>query len=225
MAVLFTGGKDSTYATHEALKSGLEVKYLITMISKDPNSWMFHTVNINITPFQAEAIGIEQVMGYTSGERDEEIGDLKETIATVRNDVDGIVSGALASTYQKSRIDRVCDELGLVPIAPLWGREPFSLLHEMIDAGFEIMITSVAAEGFDEEWLGRKIDRICLEDLMKLHEKFGINVSGEGGDYETLVVDAPFFKSRVAVLEARKDWDKTARKGTLRISKAALAPK
>lgn len=223
VAVLLAGGKDSTFATYEALRGGLEVKYLITMISKNPYSWMFHTINIHVTRYQAEAMGIEQLMRHTSGERDRELEDLKEAIAAVRNDVDGVVAGTVASSYQKNRIDRICEEIGLVSIAPLWGREPVKLLREMIDSGFEAIITSVAAQGFDGSWLGRKIDAECLNDLKMLHEKFGIDISGEGGDYETLVLDAPFFRKRIKPMKVERFWK--GDRGYLVIEEARLIEK
>jgi ABC transporter with metal-binding/Fe-S-binding domain ATP-binding protein len=223
VAVLFAGGKDSTYSTYKVLKNGLKVKYLITMVSRNPYSWMFHTVNIDITRYQAEAMGIEQLMLPTLGEKDRELNDLKGAIAAIRNDVDGIVTGAIASSYQKNRVDQICEELGLVSIAPLWGRDPAELLREMIGTGFEAIITSVAAQGFDESWLGRKIDETCLKDLEGLRERFGINISGEGGEYESLVLDAPFFKSRIEVVEAEKTWRGTS--GHYLVKRARLVGK
>jgi len=223
VAVLFAGGKDSTYATYEALKSGLKVKCLLTMVSKNPYSWMFHTVNINITRYQAEAMGIEQLMRPTSGERDRELEDLKEAITSVRNDVDGIVAGTITSSYQKNRIDKICKELSLVSIFPLWGRDEIELLREMIDAEFKITITSVAAQGFDESWLGRKLDEESLRDLIKLNQKHKINISGEGGEYESLVLDAPFFRKRIEPVEVEHIWRGDS--GYLLVKKAELEDK
>lgn len=223
VAVLFAGGKDSVYATYEALRSRFGVKYLLTMVSKNPYSWMFHTVNIHITRYQAEAMGIEQLMRHTSGEKDKELEDMKAALAAVTNDVGGVIAGTIASSYQKNRIDRICEELGLVPITPLWGREPLELLEEMLTAGFEIIVTSVSAEGFDETWLGRRIDRGCLEDLERLREKFGIDPSGEGGEYESLVLDAPFFRKRIEPLKLGRMWQGDS--GHLIVSKARLEEK
>lgn len=222
-AVLFAGGKDSTYATYKALKNGLKVEYLLTMVPKNPYSLMFHAININITPYQAEAMGIKQLMRPTSGEKNVELKDLRETIAAVRNEIDGVVGGAIASSYQKDRIDMICKELDLTSIAPLWGRDPIELLREMIDAGLEIITTSVAAQGFDKKWLGRKIDEKCVGDLAKLHDRFGINICGEGGEYESLVLDAPFFKKRIEVVEAERVWRGTD--GYLMVKQAKLVEK
>ena len=223
VAILFAGGKDSTYAIYKALKSGLKVKYLLTMVSKNPYSWMFHTININITRYQAEAMGIEQLMRHTSGERDREVEDLKEAIAAIRNDVDGVVTGTITSSYQKSRIDRICEELGLKSIAPLWGREPLELLREFIATGFEAIVTSVSAEGFDESWLGRKLDEAAVRDLLELNRRYKVNLSGEGGEYESFVLDAPFFGKRIEPVEVERVWRGT--NGYLIIKQAKLMEK
>ena len=209
-AVLFTGGKDSTYAAYKALESGLEIRYLITMVPRNPHSLMFHWANTHCTQYQAEAMGIKQVLRYTSGEQERELEDLRKAISIVKADVDGVISGAIASTYQKNRISAICSEFGLTHIAPLWSIEPATLLREIIVAGFEPIITVVAAEGLTKKWLGRKIDDECVDDLVKLHDKYKINISGEGGEYESLVLDAPFFKSRIKVVDAEKIWRGTS---------------
>jgi len=206
VAVLFTGGKDSTYATYLSLKEGLEVKYLLTMASKNPYSWMFHSVNINATRYQAEAIGIKQILKPTPGERERELNDLKEAIAGIRGEIDGVVSGSISSSYQKNRVDLIAKELGLVSLTPLWGSDPIELLHQMIDAGFEAIITNVAAQGFDQSWLGRKIDASTVDELERLSKRQGINPSGEGGEYESFVLDAPIFKKRIEPVGVEKVW-------------------
>jgi ABC transporter with metal-binding/Fe-S-binding domain ATP-binding protein len=206
VAVLFTGGKDSTYATYLSLKEGLEVKYLLTMVSKNPYSWMFHSVNINATRYQAEAIGIKQILKPTPGERERELNDLKEAIAGIRGEIDGVVSGSISSSYQKNRVDLIAKELGLVSLTPLWGSDPIELLHQMIDAGFEAIITSVAAQGFDQSWLSRKIDASTVDELERLSKRQGINPSGEGGEYESFVLDAPIFKKRIEPVGVEKVW-------------------
>ncbi|MGQ9788266.1 MAG: diphthine--ammonia ligase [Candidatus Hadarchaeaceae archaeon] len=223
VAVLFTGGKDSTYATYLALKRGLEVMYLLTMAPKNPYSWMFHSVNINATKHQAEAIGIKQIIKQTSGEKENELRDLKEAIEELKKEIDGIVSGGISSSYQKNRIDLITKELGLAALSPLWGLDPVELLRDMTKVGFEIIITGVAAQGFDQSWLGRRIDEVAIEELEKLCKKYGINPSGEGGEYESFVLDAPIFKKKIEVVDAEKIWDET--NGYLLIKKAKIVEK
>ncbi|MEA1904487.1 MAG: TIGR00289 family protein [Candidatus Hadarchaeota archaeon] len=221
LAALCSGGKDSTYALWLALRQEHELAYLVAMQPAREGSWMFHYPNIHLMDLFSECVALPLVKAETSGVKEQELEDLRETLRPL--EVEGVVSGAIASTYQKSRIDRICKELGLESLTPLWGREPLELLNEMLAAGFEIIITSVSAEGFDETWLGRKIDRGCLKDLRMLQEKFGINPSGEGGEYESLVLDASFFRKRIEPLKLEQVWRGDS--GHLIVSKARLEEK
>ena len=221
LAALCSGGKDSSLALWLAQKQGHKIAHIVAMIPKREDSWMFHFPNIQLIDLFAACTSLSLIKTETSGEREQELEDLKRALSEL--DIEGVVSGVIASNYQKSRIDRICEELNLKSIAPLWGREPIELLREMLNARFDILITSVAAQGFDESWLGRKIDEGCLEDLKRLHAKFRINISAEGGEYESLVLDAPFFKKRIEVLETERIWRGT--NGYLRIKHVKLVEK
>ncbi len=207
VAVLFSGAKDSAYAIYKAINTGMNVKFLVTLIPKNDESYMFHHPNIKWTKLQAEAIGIPLIMKETSGEKEKELEDLKEVLNSIKPEIDGVVSGALESRYQRVRIDKISKELGLESFSPHWKRSMRDYLEEMIVSGFENIITAVAAEGLDETWLGRKLDLQAIKDLGKLGRKYGIHKGGEGGEYETFVLDAPIFKKRVKILKARKEWD------------------
>ena len=138
LAALFSGGKDSTYAAHIASKGKDNVVCLITMQSRRDDSWMFHTVNVHLAPDLAQALGIEVLMVETVGEKERELEDLKKVLSRI--DVDGLVTGAVASNYQKSRIDRICNDLGLKHVSPLWGKSSPDLLDEILDSGIVFMI-------------------------------------------------------------------------------------
>jgi len=221
VAALCSGGKDSTFALWLAMRQGHEVERLVAMIPKREDSWMFHYPNIHLVDLFVECAGLPLLKAETSGVKEEELDDLERALREL--DIEGVVSGAIASEYQKSRIDRICEKLGLVSIAPLWGREPIELLSEMLNAAFDIIITSVAAQGFDESWLGREIDKSALYDLVELNQRYGVSPSGEGGEYESLVLDAPFFKKRIEVIEAENIWRGT--NGYLLIKQATLVEK
>jgi predicted ATP pyrophosphatase (TIGR00289 family) len=221
VAVLCSGGKDSSFALWQAMKQGHEIERLVAMIPKREDSWMFHTPNIHLVDLFAECAGLPLLKAETSGVKEAELNDLERALREL--DIEGVVSGAIASEYQKSRIDSICKKLGLVSIAPLWGREPIELLSEMLNAAFDIIITSVAAQGFDESWLGREIDKGALYDLVELNQKYGVSPSGEGGEYESLVLDAPFFKKRIEVVEAERIWRGT--NGYLLIKQTNLVEK
>ncbi len=204
VAVLVTGGKDSALALYKVLNEDHEVKYLVSMIPLREDSWMFHYPNIRLVDLFAEAAEIQLVKAETLAVKEREVEDLKQLIEKL--DVDAIVSGAIASTYQKSRIEKICEQLRLKCIAPLWHENPLNILKEILDLKFEVIITGVYAYGFSEEWLGRKIDEASIKALIGLNKQYGVSLVGEGGEYETLVLDAPFFKKRIKIVEAEKIW-------------------
>lgn len=205
VAVLATGGKDSVLALHRVLNEGYEVGYLVSMIPLRKDSWMFHYPNIHLVDLFADAVEIPLVKAETSGIKEKEVEDLKHLIEKL--DVEGIVSGAVSSNYQKVRIDKVCRQLRLKSVMPLWHEKELNILNEILDLRFEVVITGVYAYGFDKEWLGRKIDENTVEDLMELNRKYGISLVGEGGEYETLVLDAPFFGKRIKIVKAEEVWE------------------
>lgn len=225
LAALFSGGKDSTYALYKIMKEGHEIKYLITIFSEREDSWMFHYPCIELTRLQAEALGIKQIIKKTKGEKEKELKDLKDVILSVKDEIDGIVTGALYSDYQKTRIEKICKDLGLTCLSPLWHSDLEKMLKEEIGLGFEIIITGVASEGLDKSWLGKKIDSDLIEKLKELNKKFGINIGAEGGEFETLVLDCLIFKKKINILESDSVWDNKTNSGYLKIKKAVLVKK
>jgi len=221
VAVLATGGKDSALALYKVLNEDHEVKYLVSMIPLREDSWMFHYPNIRLVDLFAEAAEIQLVKAETLAVKEREVEDLKRLIEGI--DVDAIVSGAVASTYQKSRIEKICEQLRLKCIAPLWHKNPLDILKEILGLKFEVIITGVYAYGFSEEWLGRKIDEASIKALIELNKQYGVSLVGEGGEYETLVLDAPFFKKRIKIVEAEKIWKNQS--GYFLITKAKLENK
>ena len=223
-AVLFSGGKDSTMAAYKAIEEGWNVEYLVSMFSENPDSYMFHVPNINLTELSSESMGIPLLTAKTPGEKEKELDDLKRVLNELKEKgIEGIFAGALASSYQKSRIDNLCKELGLESHAPLWHRDPQKYMEEIINLGFEVIITSVSAEGLDESWLGRKIDMDLLDEIINLNKKYGMHMAFEGGEAETMVLDCPLFKKRIKILEAENVWDRDS--GYYLIKKAVLVDK
>jgi len=221
VGALVTGGKDSALALYRVLKLGYEVTFLVTMIPQREDSWMFHFPNIHLTDLFAKAVEIPLVKAETVGIKETELEDLKNLLATL--DIEGVVYGAISSRYQKERIDKICRELNLRPVAPLWQQDSMQLLKEIIDLKFEVIIVGVYAYGFDQSWLGRKIDSTTLKNLVELNQKYKISLVGEGGEYETLVLDAPFFKKKIKVLSTERIWENNS--GYLLVKEAKLVEK
>jgi diphthine-ammonia ligase len=222
LGVLFSGGKDSAFALYKA-KEGNEIVCLISIISKNPESYMFHTPNISLVKLQAEAIGLPLISQPTKGVKEEELKDLKKAIAKAKKEfkIEGVVTGAFASSYQKDRIQKICSELSLKCINPLWGREPENVMKEMISSGFKFMLSSIAALGLDESWLGRVLTGKDIDKLVMLNNKYGVHIAFEGGEAESLVVNGPIFKKKIRILEAEKKME-NENTGTYLIKKVEL---
>ncbi len=224
LAVLLSGGKDSLYAMYLESKKH-EINYIISIVSENPESYMFHVPNIHLVEEQANLMGMPLIKKKTKGVKEDELKDLKGVLSAIADEVDGIVTGAVESNYQKNRIDKICEKLEIKSVAPLWHRNPEKLIKDMIKNRFEIVITAVAAPPLDEKWLGRKIDERCIEELKELNRKHGISIVGEGGEMETLVLDCPLFRKRMKIVESKKVWDKKTKSGVLDIKKISVGKK
>ena len=207
VAVLFSGGKDSTMALYNALQGKEDVRYLLSMKSRNDESYMFHVPNIHVTDLLAVALDIPIMSVETDGIKEEELEDLKEAFENLKElGVEAIYTGALYSFYQKSRIEKLGSEVGLKIVSPYWHVDELEYMREIVSLGFKVIISGVAAWGLDESWLGREIDDEAIDELVKLNEKYQINIAFEGGEAETLAVDGPIFKKRVKILSDRKEW-------------------
>lgn len=237
-ASLFSGGKDSSFALYRAKQSGRDVGRLVT-VHPPAESFMYHVPATELASLAAESVGIpllevEAAGGVTAddvsdsteqGDRELEpleaaLADLADELAGVgEGELAGVTAGAVESEYQTSRLRAMCDRLGIELYAPLWQREPMALAEAMLEAGFEIRIIQVAADGLDETWLGRTLNREALAQLETLNGERGVHVLGEGGEYETLVTDGPHM-SRPIELEYEVEWE--GNRGRLRIEDAWL---
>jgi ABC transporter with metal-binding/Fe-S-binding domain ATP-binding protein len=225
VAVLYSGGKDSNLAAYRASKSGHDIVALITAVPFKQDSWMFHHPNVEHALVQAQCMGVGWERLPVSGEKEVEVKELQQKIALLKGKLalDAICTGAIASRYQRERVATLCSELGLAEFSPLWGEQEESLLKELLSLGFEVYFSSVSAEGLGREWLGSRLDKERIKSLLGLNRRYGINVSGEGGEYETFVADAPFFTRRIEIIGATKEYANY--RGVYRITEARLVEK
>lgn len=197
VAVLSSGGKDSASAWWWATCRGWDVVALVTVSITGEDSPMFQIPSTHLVQKQAELAGLDWVNVRTSGEAPADLDDLEKALSAL--EIDGFVSGALRSDYQKSRLERMAERLALKSWTPLWHQSGLNHVKHMIEHGFEIMITGVSAEGLDEGWLGHTLTPSSFERLAALAQRYRFHVEGEGGEYETLVVAGPHMDGRLEV--------------------------
>ncbi|MBN1376703.1 TIGR00289 family protein [Candidatus Woesearchaeota archaeon] len=223
---LISSGKDSIYATYVMMRQNYLIKCLATVKSKNPYSYMFHTPNIDMVKLQAESMGIPLLEQETKGEKEHELDDLEKLLLKAKqmHKIDGVITGAIFSSYQRDRIEKICDRLGLKIFSPLWHINQETEIREIVNNNFNVIISSVAAYGLDKNWLGKRIDNNMIDKLVEINNKTGINVAFEGGEAETLVIDCPMFKKRIKIKDSEiiEEDENTAR---LLIKKAVLEDK
>ena len=196
---LSSGGKDSCYAIWWALMRGWDVVGIITVRVTGDDSMMFQLPTVGIARLQADAGGIPWHEVEVEGHEEVEMIELEQGIRRITGDggVDAIICGALRSDYQKTRVERMCERLGLLSFTPLWHHHADQHMVELVDHGFDIMLTSVSAEGLGHEWVGTQLDSDALERLRILSTTHRFNVDGEGGEFETAVVAAPWMNGAI----------------------------
>lgn len=205
VGVLFSGGKDSCYATYLAKKNGYEIRCLISILSENKESYMFHTPSIEKVEEQAKVMKTPLIIWKTKGEKEKELYDLENAIIEAKKNfgVQGIVTGAVESVYQAARVQKICNKLGIECFNPLWQKGQFELLNELIKNRFEVIITGVFAYPLDKKWLGRKIDSHFIKEIKILNEKYKISPAGEGGEFESFVLNCPMFSRNLKVIDKK----------------------
>ena len=201
LGVLFSGGKDSTLATLMAKEKGYEISCLISIVSENEESYMFHTPSISKTKNQAKMMEIPIIIYATKGKKEDELKDLEKAIKKAKKEfnIHGIVTGAVESIYQSSRIQRICDKLNLECFNPLWQKPQVEILDDLIKNNFKVIITGVFAYPLNKDWLGKKIDKDFIKQIKILNKKYKISPAGEGGEFETFVLNCSLFKKELKI--------------------------
>lgn len=222
LGILYSGGKDSTLALLHAAEHHHEIACLITLVSENSESYMFQVPNADWTHLHAEALGVPLVRVATKGEKEKELVDLKKAIAEAKkkHGIDGVVTGAVRSTYQASRVQQICHELDLWCFNPLWLKDQVELLREIVQRGIVAVISGVFAEPLDETYLGKVIDAEMVERLVYAAQTHRINPAGEGGEIETTVLAAPGFAKKIAITKSKTTYKNHS--GVFRIEQAVL---
>ena len=217
VCVLYSGGKDSNLALLKAYEE-FEVVCLITLSPKSEESTLFHYPNTEIVKLQAESLGIPLIMKTCSDDEESSLKALYNVLTKAKEtyDVNGVVTGAIRSTYQATRFQRICDDLELWCFNPLWLRDEISILNEALENGFEIVFVRVA--GLEKTLLGKKLTANIIQKFTEMRNY--LNPAGEGGEYETLVLDGPILKKKIVLENVEVEWKRDH--GMLIVKKARL---
>ncbi|KAI9026814.1 hypothetical protein DFJ74DRAFT_519526 [Hyaloraphidium curvatum] len=218
VVALISGGKDSCFNMMHCVANGHRICALANLFpapesgTDELDSFMFQTVGHDLIDLYAECMGVPlfrrpisgasivQGMDYAPQSGDE-VEDLFELLSLVKREmpnVQAVAVGAILSNYQRIRVENVCSRLGLVSLAYLWRRDQKELLQAMIDSGMDAILVKVAAMGLKPSHLGRPISSI-LDLMCSLNERYGSQICGEGGEYETMTLDAPIFQRRIVI--------------------------
>ena len=198
----WSGGKDSCFACYKAIQEGHDVSHLLTMMS-DPSKSNFHMIRSDMLDAQSQTIGIPIVKWTTTPDTYEQ--NFKKALLQMKAEgVEGIVTGDVfdVALHEAGWLDRICKEVGLAPVRPLWHRDTQKILNEFINEGFKATLVRVKTDVLGMEWLGREINKELFDDLLKLGT---VDPCGEHGEFHTFVTDGPLFKKiRIEILESEK---------------------
>ena len=223
LVALFSGGKDSTFAIYKAALEGHFIECAATIFPQSSESKFLHYPNTHMTLLQTKSMNIPHIFSKTNSNMiDTEMAELEKILIQAKKDfgVDGLVHGGILSEFQKNHFEIICKKLNLKMISPLWKVNQKEYMNVLIDCKFRFIITSVSSAGLDDSWLGREITKEDIERLDKLATKCGFNLSFEGGEAETLVLDCPLFISPIKIIKSEKIWD--GYRGRFEITQAIL---
>lgn len=226
MACLFSGGKDSTYSLYLAKQGGLSIECLLTLIPHSAESYLFHSPNIWATKLQSQALQIPIITNkINSTSIDDEYNKLDELISRAYTEykIEGIVHGGIRSNFQKNKFNSICEKYNVELISPLWQMDDYVYMNNLLKNDFVIQITSVSSMGLNTNFLGTILNYSNLKELFKLSQQYGFNLSFEGGEAETIVLDCPIFKKRLEILVSKIYWD--GQRGIVEISDIHLLDK
>lgn len=195
----WSGGKDSCLAYYKVIRQGYKVKCLLNFISKEYKRCCFHGIEAKLLKLQAELMGILLVQKEVSADMQKYEEEFKEAVSEFKTrGIGKMVFGDIYLLDHFNWVERVCKDLDIEPIEPLWNISPSEIIEEFIDLGFKAIVVSCQADKFSRDFVGREVN----EDLIRELKSRNICPCGENGEFHTLVVDGPIFKRRIEILES-----------------------
>ena len=197
-ALLLSYGKDSSYSLYLAKKNNIKVVCLIVVKSLNEDSYMFQKVGVNLIK-KKDYFNIPIFEVFTKGEKEKEVLDLKNGIRKAKQkfNFECLISGAIRSTYQSLRVQKICYELGLYSFNPLWQIDEKKYLQDLIKKNFVVMIVKVSSYPLTKEFVSKIIDKKIFLKLIEINKKYGVSIVGEGGEFETICLNSSVHKKKI----------------------------
>lgn len=203
LCALLSGGKDSNYALYKAINEGYEIVCIVVVKPRKEDSWLFHSIYPELALLQTEAMGMHNKVFIVevSGEKEVEVEELKTWMIKLKEriDFDGLVCGTIASMYQLKRFEKIAKNLGVKLYAPIWNVDQEYYLRRLLLEGFVFIITKISTMGLPKKFLAKPITIELVEKIIELSRKYGFNPAFEGGEAETLVIDAPHYRYKLCI--------------------------
>lgn len=194
--VSWSGGKDSCFALWKAKSQGLKIAHLLNFVNEDSTRAMSHGLAPELIALQAQAMGLPLLQKKVTWDTYE--AGFKSAVSELKlKGITGVVAGDIYLQEHKDWVDRVCGEVDVKAILPLWQMNTAQLLTDFIEAGFKAIIVSVNAEFFGKEWLGRQLDGELAAELNDVAQKLNIDPCGEAGEFHTFAYDGPVFNRAI----------------------------
>ncbi|MBI2854009.1 MAG: diphthine--ammonia ligase [Chloroflexi bacterium] len=198
----WSGGKDSSLACHQAIKQGYQVTHLLNFRIEDGTRSLTHGLSSNLIGLQSQLSGIQLVSKNTSWETYE--AQFKSAMLEMRREgVTGGIFGDIELQPHRDWIERVCADVDIQPVFPLWHKERMVIMRELISSGFESVVVSCKGRVMGPEWLGRNVNEQFIQDMIELQKTVHIDLCGEEGEYHTFVTAGPLFNQRIKITLAQ----------------------
>ncbi len=204
VAILYSGGKDSTFAIDHALEKGWEIEYLLSVKPTRTDCFLFHYATVEHTPKLAEILGLRHILTTCDVADPKKEAEIVKNIVEKEVKVDAVVLGGtgLQETQLKS-IQDALRPLGIEVFAAHAGLDHDKVMEQMLEKGYKYIISQVASDGM-AKWLGKKIDEATLPQLFSDSKKYGFHVGGEGGYFDSLVLEGPIFNKHLELRNVQK---------------------
>lgn len=195
----WSGGKDSCLAYYKAIKQGHCINYLLNFISRESKRGCFHGIESGLMQAQAQSMGVPLIQKEVTADMQKYEHEFKEAVTELKaTGINAMVFGDIYLLDHMNWVERVCKDLGVTPVEPLWNIPASEIIEEFVNLGFKAVIVSCKADVLGRDFIGRCLDKEIIDEFKKRN----VCPCGENGEFHTLVVDGPIFKRKIEILES-----------------------